>query len=143
MAKRGRKKFRFTPQDIELILSLSGRGMTDEQICDYLGVGHTTFYKNKQANTELTEALKKGRAKGISNVTGVLYNKCMAGDITAIIFYCKTRANMKETTVNELTGKDGRPIEVTYETAKDRLLARLFKKDAAEGSEGSFGEDDG
>jgi hypothetical protein len=61
------------------------------QIAHCLGVSHTTVYERQNEYPEFAEAIKKGRAEGISKVANKLFEKAVDGDNTCIIFYLKNR----------------------------------------------------
>jgi len=56
---------------------------------------------------EVSARYKKGRAKAIGSVSKSLLQKAIAGDNTAAIFYLKTQAGWKETSVVDNTSSDG------------------------------------
>ena len=70
---------------------MASRGLTVLQIADCLGVSHTTIYERQNEFPEFAEAIKKGRAEGISQVANKLFEKAVDGDNTCIIFYLKNR----------------------------------------------------
>ncbi len=88
MSNAGRK-----PKEIDLkyVEKLAARGMNEKQIYTMLGIGHTAFYIKKRQKVELTEALERGRAKGILAVTNALYDNCIAGNYPAQKFYLCNR----------------------------------------------------
>jgi len=71
-----------------------------------IGIPHHTIARIK-GTTEKTlrkackEELELGHVKVKAAVAGALYNKAIGGNVTAMIFYLKTQAGWKETTVNE------------------------------------------
>lgn len=91
--------------DLSKVEALAANGLTQQQIADSLGISERTLYNSKRDNADFAEAIKRGRAKGIAVVTNKLMEQCKNGNTTAIIFFLKTQAGWKETTVNEHTGK--------------------------------------
>ena len=60
-------------------------------ICRSIGVGWDTFDKHrKKKNSELSEALEKGKAKGLHRATTALAAKIEDGEFQAIQFYLKS-----------------------------------------------------
>ena len=55
--------------DIAQAETLAAQGLTNEQIAQALGISESTLYKNKKENTDLLDALTRGRARGIAVVT--------------------------------------------------------------------------
>jgi hypothetical protein len=90
---------------------LASKGLTLEQISHCVGISYDTLNKNKKLLPELNEAIKRGQASGIEQITNALFNKALDGDNTSMIFYLKNRdqANWgerpieQETTVESLT----------------------------------------
>jgi len=70
--------------------------MNKRQICDYLGVGETTFREIEGRQPEVSDALKKGKAKAIGSVGQSLIQQARNGNISAAIFYLKTQAGWRE-----------------------------------------------
>jgi len=70
-------------------------GTPQEIVADVLGIDAKTLRKWYRDELDLA------KAKANASVCGTLYKKCLAGDTTAMIFWLKTQAQWKETTVNE------------------------------------------
>jgi hypothetical protein len=122
MGKVGRPVIPITDEMIEKAEALSSRGLTMEQIADSLGLGARTLYEKEQAFPQLAQAIKAGRAKGISVIANALYECGKAGNITAQIFYLKCRAKWKEAEneVDESDNLEKAMLEVTtLKAAKD------------------------
>lgn len=71
--------------------NMAARGLTVAQIADCLGVCEATIYAKQKEFPEFLEAIKRGRSSGMDEVTSALFEKAIAGDNTAIIFYLKHR----------------------------------------------------
>lgn len=109
--KGGRPKWIPTAQNIQDVEEMAARGMTEYQIASALGISQETLIQRKKEFTEFSESIKRGKIKGLQQITGALFKSALEGNTTAQIFYLKTQCQWKETTVNELTGKDGKAIE--------------------------------
>ena len=60
-------------------------------ICRSIGVGWDTFNKHRnKKNSELSDALEKGKAKGLQRATSKLMEKIEDGEFQAIQFYLKS-----------------------------------------------------
>lgn len=121
--------------DLTKVTELAKRGLTQEQIATALGISPTTLYARKKESKEFEEAIKRGQAQGIAVVTNKLMEQILDGNITAMIFYLKAKAGWKEVYKNEVTGADGKPIELTAvkpirELSTEELLeiARMNEK---------------
>lgn len=84
----GRKEL---PVDVEKVEHLASRGLTEQQIADVLGISWKTLHARKRKYEEFSDALKRGKSKGIATVANKLMEHALAGNITAQIFYLKTR----------------------------------------------------
>ena len=70
---------------------MASRGLTVAQIADCLGVSESTLYNKQEEYLEFMDAIKRGRSKGMNEITNALFEKAVNGDNTAMIFYLKTR----------------------------------------------------
>jgi hypothetical protein len=66
-------------------------------MADYLGIGERTFRDILNRDERVLAAYKKGKSRQIAKVAGWLFDKCEAGDTTAMIFFLKTQAGWRET----------------------------------------------
>ena len=86
--RRGRKPINIDYEQVEHLASLN-LGIMD--ICRSIGVGWDTFDKHrKKKGSELTEALERGKAKGLHRATTALAAKIEDGEFQAIQFYLKS-----------------------------------------------------
>jgi hypothetical protein len=70
---------------------MASRGLTVNQIADCLGVSRDTIYERQKEYPEFYDSIKRGRSKGMEEITNALFEKAKAGDNTSMIFYLKTR----------------------------------------------------
>jgi hypothetical protein len=69
------------------------KGLTKEQASGMLGVSLSTFMLHQSENSEFSDAIKRGQARGIDAVTNALFEKATIDrDNTAMIFFLKNRA---------------------------------------------------
>jgi len=86
--KRGRKPIVIDYERVEYLASLN-MGIMD--ICKSLNVRWDTFNKHRiKKNSELAEALDRGKAKGLQLATSKLMEKIQDGEFNAIQFYLKS-----------------------------------------------------
>jgi len=86
--KRGRKPLVIDYDQVEHLASLN-LGIMD--ICRSIGVGWDTFNKHRnKKNSELSDALARGKAKGLQRATSKLAEKINDGDFQSIQFYLKS-----------------------------------------------------
>ena len=105
----GRKAFEPTDPERKQVEALSGYGLPIEQIAVLIREGIDTDTLRKHFATELVS----GKAKANGQVGKTLFQKVMAGDTTAAIWWSKTQMRWAETQKHELTGADGAPLEFT------------------------------
>jgi hypothetical protein len=87
----GRPRFEVTPEVLARTERAMAQGLTKEQCAGALGISVSTFQLYQAENSEFSEAIKKGEASGIEQVTNALFeNATVERDNTAIIFYLKT-----------------------------------------------------
>ena len=120
--KVGRPNFEITDDIMKKAEDYAAKGLTIDQIAAVLGISDATIYERQQEYPDFYDALKRGRATGIANVTNALYEKATVDkDNTAMIFYLKNRAgwvDKQETTttvenrhVIDLTGIDNESLK--------------------------------
>lgn len=114
MAKTQRKRkvrsdrITFTTKQIAQIESLSGVGMTVEEIADYMGVSKATFDRRVAEIPDLKEALRVGRTRAQGAVYRAAYEMATDkkhSDFTK--FYMRSRYGWSEKQEIELSGKVG------------------------------------
>jgi transcriptional regulator with XRE-family HTH domain len=121
-AKTGRPPYKPTDETRKQVEALVGYGITEEQICQMIGISRPTLIKYYR------EEIDTGTAKANAKVAQSLYQKATgdgASAVTAAIFWLKTRAGWKETIVNENVGKDGGPIQVEDTSATEQFISRI------------------
>ena len=112
--KVGRPRFEITPEVCEKVENLSAQGLTVEQISLVLGINKSTMFDKQNEYSDFSDALKRGRGKGIANVTNALYQKATVDrDNTAIIFYLKNRAGWVEKQEIQSTVEQRHVIDLT------------------------------
>lgn len=70
---------------------------SEEEIALALGISYSTLRRRKAESEQFEQAIKRGKAKANVFVGGKLMQAIKKGNITAIIFYLKTRCGWKET----------------------------------------------
>ena len=127
----GRKPFEPTDAERRQVEAMSGYGVPFEQIAALIRDGvHVDTLREK-----FPAELVTGKAKANAQVGKGVFQKAMAGDTTAMIWWTKTQMGWKEPPRQlEHTGKDGAPIAVAHITAEDLSddqLAAILKADDA------------
>ena len=112
--KGGRPRKTLTKEQIAQVEKLAAL-LTTDQLADFFGMGRTTFYDLMLVDTKLAKMYAKGRAKAISEVSKNLVQKAMEGNSAAIMFYLRTQAGWKETTVVQQENKEVKTFSDMYE----------------------------
>ena len=86
--KVGRKRINL---DLEQVENLASRGLGTTQIARALGVSWDTIDRNRKRSADFEDALKRGQAKGLAQVTNSLFTSATDGNVTAQIFYLKNQ----------------------------------------------------
>lgn len=86
-------------------------GFTQEQVAAILGVDHDTLVKHCKRE------LETGHLQIDAEMGGKLVKQCRAGNVTALIFYHKTRRGWRETSDVNHSGSIG----VRHEDALNEL----------------------
>jgi hypothetical protein len=108
-AREGSGRPAFVPTDSERkqVEALSGYGLPIDQIGALVRDGIHIDTLRAHFVTELVS----GKAKANGQVGKTLFQKAMGGDTTAMIWWTKSQMRWSETVRQELTGKDGAPLE--------------------------------
>ena len=91
--------------DIAQVEELAARGLTMEQIATSLGVSDTTLYRRKATMKEVSEAIKRGKRRGVVTIANKLFEAAEAGNMAAVIFFLKTQGGWREKQQVELAGE--------------------------------------
>lgn len=86
--KAGRKRINL---DLEQVENLASRGLGTTQIARALGVSWSTIDRSRKRSEDFEEALKRGKARGLAQVTNSLFTSATDGNVTAQIFYLKNQ----------------------------------------------------
>ena len=137
-----RPSFAPTDEHRNLVAALVGLGIPEAEICRLIlnptggkGIDTKTLRKHFAAEIET------GQTKANAQVGGFIFSSIIgrpSGNIPIVtddsarsrlaIFWAKTRMGWKETTVAEVTGKDGGPIDVNVTNeARDDIIASLAR----------------
>jgi hypothetical protein len=120
-----RKAFAVSDEVRERVRYLSGVGVRQDDIARIVGCAPKTLRKR------LRDELDCGIAEANATVAGYLFNQVKAGNITAIIFWLKTRAGWREREgVEEQTSAAGTQSEILVlpDNARDQELTEALRE---------------
>jgi hypothetical protein len=123
-----RKRFLATDAMRERVRSLAGVGVRQEDIATIIGCDAKTL------RTRLRDELDRGMAEANAEVVGCLFAKAKGGDVTAQIFWQKTRAHWRESKEpeNPITGTDTEPnsqvVVILPDNGRDPELTEELRK---------------
>lgn len=122
-----RKKAQIDPDKVEHYAS---RGLSTTQIAHNLGIGRSTFYDHMGANPDISDAIDRGRANGLSAVANALFeNAVTKGNYQAQQFYLRNRDPERWKDRTDLSIDDSR--RSASEMSSDELLALAKPSKAA------------
>jgi hypothetical protein len=103
---------------------MAGFGLSEAQIAHCLGMHPDTLRSNKRMSDRVFQAIQKGKALAEQKIGGRLFDKALDGDLGAIVWWEKTRADRRETIKQEVKS------EVTVVNAtevRERIASRLAR----------------
>lgn len=95
---------------------LAGLGLPQHMIAAFIGIADKTLSKHYELE------ILRGKAHAGAKVAQCLFDQCMSGNTTALIFWAKTQMQWKETTVQET---------VSYSDLSDEELDKKIKENLA------------
>jgi len=76
---------------IEKVETLAAQGLSMKQIALSIGIARSTLYKRQGEESAISDAIERGRAKGLAVICNALFAKAKDGDVSAIKFYLINR----------------------------------------------------
>lgn len=107
------QKISYSVADAEKVQSMAQYGLTQDQIADVMGIAKNTLRKL------YLKELTTGANLACMAVGKRLFEKCMDGDTTALIYWTKARMGWKDKTSLEISGAED--IETTLLEARERV----------------------
>lgn len=93
--KQGRPRLEITHRDLHQIQQFAAIGLTKREIAMMIGITAKQLHVWEK-HAEVADAIQRGRANGLAMAGKKLYDKVVAGDMTAIIWFEKTRGKRSE-----------------------------------------------
>jgi hypothetical protein len=124
----GRPTTKVTAEQRKLVESMAAVGIPSELICRVIGVSGKTLRKHYRDELDLAET------KADAEVAGFLFANAKKGNVTAQIFWLKTRAGWRETPQTiEHSGSVGTYDMSKLTTDEIRTFIELARRAAAPG----------
>jgi hypothetical protein len=134
--KTGRPEILINDEMIRRAEAYAAQGLTMPQIASVLGMSQTTLYDKKSKFSEFSEAIKRGKDKGIATITNALFNKARDGDNTAMIFYLKNQAGWQDRVEKETIIEHKHVLDLTRVSTNDlNTIERALESALIEQSE--------
>jgi len=134
--KTGRPEILINDEMIRRAEAYAAQGLTMPQIASVLGMSQTTLYDKKSKFSEFSEAIKRGKDKGIATITNALFNKARDGDNTAMIFYLKNQAGWQDRVEKETIIEQRHVLDLTRVSNNDlNTIERALESALIEQSE--------
>lgn len=121
------------PKVLERVRQLAHQQLYEKEIAYVLGYNPTYFSELKLKYPELADALKKGYASGVAEVTEALMNNVRKGNIVAQIFFLKSKGGWHE---------DGRRGDTQDDQTAiaERISSAIEKLGSGESESGNSGD---
>ncbi len=85
----------------------AARGLSESQVAEVLGISRATLLRRKKDDAAFDAAIKKGKARGIKEVSSALFEAALQGCVPAMIFYLKARAGWSD---KPMAFQEGLPV---------------------------------
>ena len=121
------KAFQVTEEVIKEVEECGALGMTMDQTAWSMGVNPSTLYIYKAQMGALSDAISRGRARGIRSMTGNLRDQAADGSTHATMFYLKNQA--ADQWANDL--QNVAKIQVNLSRISDSELLSELREDPA------------
>jgi hypothetical protein len=134
----GRPRFEVTPEVLQSAKSYGARINQRTMRCATWYFSSQFFQIYQAENSDFSDAIKKGEASGIGEVTNALFeNATVKRDNVAIIFYLKNRAGWVDKTETKIHEEKTITLDLTrIGTHELQAIERAFKQSYAGASHG-------
>ena len=115
---------------LQKVEALAGRQLTQKQIHENLGITHNVWYKRCTEHPELRKAFMRGQTNMVAHVAGKLLTQINEGNVSATIFFLKTKGGWTEGTEEtkpENTEKQSLTINETDPTEASKIYQEIMR----------------
>ena len=114
---------KFTEEDLLKVEEASGRGLTNQQLADFLGVSLITIRRNRKNNDLFEHHIRQGRAKALKEVSNALYNNAInENNVQAQIFFLKNRGEE-----GQWSEKNEQNLQINLSSVLNEANARIIE----------------
>jgi len=95
-----------------------------EQVAGYFNISVDDFQVLQKKDKRVLRAFKKGKIRGVVKAVKLLWQQMEAGNVSAIIFFLKTRGGWSEQQYKEDRDSlyDSKPLKVKFKNIKTRAV---------------------
>lgn len=111
----GRPEKVFTDEEVEMVEKLAP-SLTQQQLADYFCISINTLKQIMQRDERVSDSYNRGLTRAGIMMVEKLYDKALEGDHASMKLWLSQRMGWTERSRTELTGAEGRPIEMDIDT---------------------------
>lgn len=98
--------------DLDKIESLAAQQLSQQQICDCLGISMATLQRRKSQTEQLEQAIARGKAKGLAIITNKHFEAAKAGNVDAQKHILRCKAGWTEVQKIQHQGDPEQPLVI-------------------------------
>lgn len=118
----GQNKIELTPEGIQKAGQMKAAGWSHDGIARHFGISERTFDVMMQSNSELARAIRMAEDIVHTDIEDTAAKMAKSGMFpTMTQFWLRTRRRWRTTDHIELTGLDGKPIEIVDKDAAKKI----------------------
>lgn len=118
---RGRPAFQVDAAQLKQLKLLAGYGLTLNELAGFLGINPSTLDDLIKRDPNIKGAIEKGRSEAAGQVAQSLFNNAVRkNNVTAQIFWLKTRLRWREADRRDDDGEDAPSIRIGYQPRQPR-----------------------
>lgn len=111
----GRPERVFTDEEVEMVEKLAP-SLTQQQLADYFCISINTLKEIMQRDERVSDSYNRGLTRAGIMMVEKLYDKALEGDHASMKLWLSQRMGWTDRSRTELTGAEGRPIEMDIDT---------------------------
>ena len=114
-------EWKFPRVDLDEVEAMSCVGLSHTQMAEALHINPSTFGRMLTNDPVLTEAIDRGKARGVKMVADALFANALKGNVAAQIFTMKARAGWSDK--QEIDLKTTHEVKMSFDAAVEALKA--------------------